>query len=127
MRRDARRHSFAASEPLSTPLTPEAFKDEVRTWAAQLDVEPTEVRLVGMSRKWASCSTRGRVTFANDLLAQPEEVRREVIVHELLHLKVPNHGPLFGASLLNTRPNRPQISRQTHDFALSIPEAMTSR
>ena len=53
-----------------------------------------------MSRKWASCSTRGRVTFANDLLAQPEEFRREVIVHELLHLKVPNHGPLFRALLL---------------------------
>jgi predicted metal-dependent hydrolase len=99
MRRDARQHSFAASEPLSTPLTPEAFKDEVRAWAARLDVEPTEVRLVGMSRKWASCSTRGRLTFANDLLAQPEEVRREVIVHELLHIKVPNHGPLFRALL----------------------------
>jgi predicted metal-dependent hydrolase len=34
----------------------------------------------------------GRVTFANDLLCQPEEFWREVIVHELLHIKVPNHG-----------------------------------
>lgn len=69
-------------------------------WAEHLEVAATEVRLMSMSRKWASCSTRGRVTFANDLLAQPEEFRREVIVHELLHLKVPNHGPLFRALLL---------------------------
>jgi metallopeptidase YgjP-like protein len=41
----------------------------------------------------------GRVTFDVDLLAQPESFRREVIVHELLHLRVPNHGPLFRALL----------------------------
>jgi predicted metal-dependent hydrolase len=99
MRRDARQHSFAPSEPLETPVTPETLKSEVRGWAERLDVAPTEVRLTGMSRKWASCSTRGRVTFATDLLAQPEPFRREVIVHELLHLKVPNHGPLFRALL----------------------------
>jgi hypothetical protein len=32
-------------------------------------------------------------------LRQPAAFRREVIVHELLHLKVPNHGPLFKALL----------------------------
>ena len=99
MKRDARQHSFAASIPLKTPITPEAFRGEVRAWSERLDVEPAEIRLTGMSQKWASCSTRGRVTFANDLLAQPDEFRREVIVHELLHLKVPNHGPLFRALL----------------------------
>lgn len=99
MKRDARQHSFAPAAPLSAPLTPEALKDEVRSWSERLDVAPKEVRIAEMSRKWASCSTRGRVTFASDLLAQPEDVRREVIVHELLHLKVPNHGPLFRALL----------------------------
>jgi predicted metal-dependent hydrolase len=99
MRRDARQHSFAASEPLGSPVTPDVLKGEIRIWAERLDVAPSEIRLTGMSRKWASCSTRGRVTFATDLLAQPEPFRREVIVHELLHLKVPNHGPLFRALL----------------------------
>jgi hypothetical protein len=41
----------------------------------------------------ASCSSRGRVTFDLGLLVQPESFRREVVVHVLLHLKVPNHGP----------------------------------
>ena len=80
-------------------MTPTVFKSEVRAHAQLLDVAPAEVRLTEMSRKWASCSTRGRVTFATDLLSQPESFRREVIVHELLHLKVPNHGPLFRALL----------------------------
>jgi predicted metal-dependent hydrolase len=54
------------------------------------------------------------VTFASDLLAQPEEFRREVIVHELLHIKVPNHGPLFRALLsayLNSADEQPVQQR----------------
>jgi predicted metal-dependent hydrolase len=92
-------HAVAPAEPLPAPLSANAFKDEVRAWSERLDVHPAEIHVTPMSRKWASCSSRGRVTFASDLLAQPDPVRREVIVHELLHLKVPNHGPLFRALL----------------------------
>jgi predicted metal-dependent hydrolase len=99
MRRDARRHSLAPSGALADPIPREKFKIEVQTWADRLDVEPVEIHIAVMRRKWASCSTRGRVTFAADLLSQPAEFRREVVVHELLHLKVPNHGPLFRALL----------------------------
>src|SRR5437016_4151896 len=99
MRRDARHHTLAPSTPLAESIPREQFKVEVAAWAEELGVEPAAVHVAAMRRKWASCSTRGRVTFATDLLAQPAEFRREVIVHELLHLKVPNHGPLFRALL----------------------------
>jgi predicted metal-dependent hydrolase len=48
-----------------------------------------------MRQKWGSCSTRGRVTLNSELLTAPAALRNEVIVEELLHLKVPNHGKLF--------------------------------
>jgi len=35
----------------------------------------------------------------SDLLTQPADFRARVIVEELLHLKVPNHGKLFKALL----------------------------
>lgn len=35
------------------------------------------------------------MTFNEDLLAQNESFQEYVIVHELLHLRVPNHGKLF--------------------------------
>jgi predicted metal-dependent hydrolase len=60
---------------------------------------PKQLHVRPMSRKWGSCSTAGRVTFDAGLLAQSAAFRREVIVHELLHLKVPNHGKLFKALL----------------------------
>jgi predicted metal-dependent hydrolase len=43
--------------------------------------------------------SRGRLTFDADLLRQPGAFRAEVIAHELLHLKVPNHSKVFRALL----------------------------
>ena len=83
--------------PLEELVPAEVFKAEVEAWARRIGVEPREVHIRPMKRKWASCSSTGRLTFSTELLQQPAAFRREVIVHELVHLKVPNHGPLFRA------------------------------
>jgi predicted metal-dependent hydrolase len=84
------------------------FKLRVHTWAGKLRVEPTAVRVQKMRRKWASCSTRGWVSFSARLLRQPRDFQDYVIVHELLHLKVPNHGKLFKSLLRLHLPSPPQ-------------------
>jgi predicted metal-dependent hydrolase len=58
------------------------------------DVTPEEVEA-----QVASSSSTGRLTFNYDLLRESSNFRMEVIVHELLHLKVPNHGKVFRALL----------------------------
>jgi predicted metal-dependent hydrolase len=71
------------------------FKKEVSNWAKTLDVTPKEVHIREINRKWASCSSKGRLTFSYKLLDELVETRSKVIVHELLHLKYPNHGKMF--------------------------------
>lgn len=73
----------------------ERFKGEVHRWAEKIGVQPKRIQVQRMSTKWASCSPAGRVSFSADLLAQDQAFREFVIVHELLHLLVPNHGKLF--------------------------------
>jgi len=85
--------------PLENIVPVELFKAEVCAWAERIGVRPREIRIRPMKRKWASCSSNGRLTFDLDLLRQPSKVRAEVIIHELLHLKLPNHGRLFRALL----------------------------
>lgn len=80
-------------------LTKDDFKAEVGRWSDEIGVEIAEVHVRPMKHKWGSCSTNGRLTFDTGLLAAPEEFRKEVIVHEILHLKVPNHGKVFRALL----------------------------
>jgi hypothetical protein len=76
------------------------MRDEIRHWATKLGVKPKRVQIQRMTTKWASCSTTGRVCFSAELLDEPAAFREVVIVHELLHLLVPNHGKLF-KSLMN--------------------------
>jgi predicted metal-dependent hydrolase len=71
------------------------FKKEVSNWAQTIGVTPKEVHLRDISNKWASCSSKGRLTFSYRLLDELAENRSKVIVHELLHLKYPNHGKMF--------------------------------
>ena len=86
-------------QPLDESIPTEILKAEVKTWANRVGVEAKEIHVRQMTRKWASCSSNGRLTFSTDLLQQPTKFRSEVIVHELVHLKVPNHGPLFRSLL----------------------------
>lgn len=81
----------------------DVFKAEVGAWAKRIGVRPKEIHIRPMKRKWGSCSTHGRLTFDVDLLRQHAEFRKRVIVEELLHLRVPNHGKLF-RSLLSAHP-----------------------
>ncbi len=85
--------------PLEELVPIDIFRAEVQAWARRIGVEPREVHIKPMRRKWASCSSKGRLTFDEELLRQPPAFRAEAIVHELLHLKVPNHGALFKALL----------------------------
>jgi predicted metal-dependent hydrolase len=92
-----------------------AFKAQVAHWAQRIRVKPRQVRFQKMERKWASCSTRGTVSFSTEVLTQPPEFREYVIVHELLHLKVPNHGKLFKTLLRAYLPDYERIRPREKD------------
>ena len=81
-------------------MTLQEFKLEVARCAKDVGVEPKEIHVRQMKRKLASCSSRGRLTFDASLLMEQTEPRLRAILHELLHLRFPNHGKMF-RSLLN--------------------------
>ena len=73
----------------------EAFKAAVLEWAAKLDVKAHSIYVRPMRHKWASCSTAGTLSFNDELLGLDTKLGDYVIVHELLHFSVPNHGKLW--------------------------------
>lgn len=80
-------------------MTIEDFKKEVLKLAEDIGVEPKEIHIREMKRKWASCSSKGRLSFSFELLDQPTKKRIEAVIHELLHLKYANHGEMFQSLL----------------------------
>ena len=73
----------------------EEFKARVLEWADKLGVKAHSLAVRPMRRKWASCSTAGNLNFNLELLGLDRELGDYVIVHELLHFSVPNHGKLW--------------------------------
>ena len=86
--------SKVPTSPLEEAITRDILVAEVKAWARRIGVEDRlrEIHVRPMRRKWASVSTRGRITLGKDLLSQSPTFRREVIVHELVHLKLNNGG-----------------------------------
>jgi len=63
-----------------------------------MEVRPRSIT-VRDEHEVGSCSGDGRITFDRSLVLLPEDVRAKVITHELLHLRVHSHGPLFRSLL----------------------------
>lgn len=81
------------------------LRRKVYTWALKLKVNPKDIRIQHLDGKWGTCSSDGIVTLATDLLDQDESFQDFVVVHELTHLKVQNHGKLFNGLLATHIPN----------------------
>ena len=95
------------------------FKGRVLEWADKLDVKARSLSVRPMRRKWASCSTAGNLNFNSDLLALDRELADYVIVHELLHFSVPNHGRLWKSLMRAHLGDYEEIKRQLGD---SLPD-----
>ena len=71
------------------------FKARVKEVAEKMELQIKTLAIRPMKNKWASCSTDGNLNFNKQLLDLDQKLGNYVIVHELLHLKVANHGKLW--------------------------------
>lgn len=95
------------------------FKQRVRSWADKLEVNIVWLGVRHMNNKWASCSTAGHLNFNDELLALDPEIWDYVIVHELLHFFVPNHGKLWKSLMRAHLGNYERIESKLRNAASS--------
>ena len=81
------------------------FKEGVYLCAAKIKVKVRQITLRPMTRKWASCSTNGYFSFNTELLGIERSIGEYVILHELLHYHVPNHGKLWKSLMMVHMPD----------------------
>jgi predicted metal-dependent hydrolase len=98
-----------------TPTDPEAIRAQMDRWyrehakALLVDgvarairrahwlnlAKPPVITVRKMWKRWGSTAPSGRVYFNVDLVKAPLGCIEYVVVHELVHLRFPNHGPAF--------------------------------
>lgn len=73
----------------------EDIRHRVSFWANKLGLEVKRVQIREMKSKWGSLSSNRTLTLAEDTRQLPIPLLDYLIVHELAHLKFPNHGKGF--------------------------------
>ncbi|HXS51052.1 MAG TPA: M48 family metallopeptidase [Usitatibacter sp.] len=101
---------------MKSHLTPaQELRRRALRWAVKLRVNPRVVHVREMRRKWGSCSVRGTITLSWDLTREDARFQDYVVVHELLHLRVRNHGRLFKALMSAHVPHWQGFARRARD------------
>jgi predicted metal-dependent hydrolase len=72
--------------------------------AGRVGVAYRRIRIGGQRTLWGSCSPRGTLSFNWRLVLAPLAVAEYVVLHELCHLRVPNHSRSFWALVDQYRP-----------------------
>jgi predicted metal-dependent hydrolase len=72
--------------------------------AQRIGVAYGRIRIGDQRTRWGSCSSSGTLSFSWRLVLAPLEVLDYVVVHELCHLRVPNHSQSFWKLVERWRP-----------------------
>jgi hypothetical protein len=92
----------------------------VRELAARFDLTVTQVSIRNQRARWGSCATGGRISLNWRLVQTPDAVRDYVLIHELMHLRQPNHSRRFWALVARACPDYDTARRwlRAHEAAL---------
>jgi predicted metal-dependent hydrolase len=100
------RHLQASPEKIRSALilfykkaTLERMNAHVSELRRQTGLHVSKVKVTMARRRWGSCSSRGNLNFSYRLGMVPDFVQRYLAVHEMAHLRHPNHSPAFWAQV----------------------------
>jgi len=73
----------------------ELLPRRVAVFAQPMGLSPRAVRITNARTRWGSCSTVGNLNFSWKLMMAPGYAVDYVVIHELAHLREPNHSQRF--------------------------------
>jgi len=80
-----------ALETLYRRKAREVFEERADHFAGQMGVEYEQIEVRRQKTKWGSCSTTGTLGLNWRLMMTPREIVDYIVIHELAHLREPNH------------------------------------
>jgi hypothetical protein len=80
--------------------------------------EPSSMVVRPSKSRWGSCSSKGRISISSELIKLDEKFYEYIIVHELCHLKHPNHGSGFYKLLEELLPDYKEVRKELRKFVM---------
>lgn len=76
-------------------MAEQELTERTKSWAAQLGVRISSIRVRNQRSRWGSCSSKGAINLNWRLIQTPPVVLDYIIVHELMHRREMNHSRAF--------------------------------
>ncbi len=71
------------------------LNERVDRYKTRVGVAPGRVKVKRQKKRWGSCSGKGNINFNWKLVMAPMSIVDYIVVHELAHLRYPNHSADF--------------------------------
>ena len=97
--------AHAVSEPEARRAARELVTMVAEEEADALGVRYRRIEIRDQRTRWGSCSPKGTLSFNWRLVLAPFEVLDYIVVHELCHLREPNHSQRFWRLVASRRPD----------------------
>lgn len=68
--------------------------------------------------RWGSCSANNCISLNMRLASLPRELSDYVLLHELVHTRIRNHGPKFWETLHGLVPDGPETRKRLKDYRI---------
>ena len=85
--------------PIDKKLAREKLTTRLDELAKQHNFTYHRVTIRNQKSRWGSCSATNNISLNMKLMALPDSLIDYVLLHELLHTQIKNHGPAFWAKL----------------------------
>lgn len=94
----------------------------IESYQQQYGFKVNQVRITSARTRWGSCSGKGNLNFTYRLCMAPLSVVEYVVVHELVHLKIPNHSRTFWAEVARINPTykKSRAWLKKHGYLLTL-------
>lgn len=70
--------------------------------------------------RWGSCSSKNNINLNIKLTRLPDELRDYVLLHELVHTRIKNHGKLFWAAMENLVEDVKSVDSRLKEYDLGL-------
>ncbi len=85
-------------------------------WEERTGLHPSSWQIKNMTTRWGTCNTKTKKIWLNlQLSKKPPECLEYVILHELTHLKIRDHGPRFKAEMDEYMPDWRAIKQKLNE------------
>lgn len=74
-------------------------------WSNEIAVQPQRITIKDQKTRWGSCSSKRNINYNWRIIMAPPAVIDYLVIHELCHLRFPNHSTLFWQEVARFSPN----------------------